>query len=686
MMSSIALPAREQRAPVVQFSLFGRFRVWSDAAPDLLPRTRKSRAVLAILALEGGRPVRRTRIAGLLWDRVPEEQARNSLRQAVSELTNALRGAGVAVLDARRDDLRLHADACVIDLAAFENAAPGERVAWPQAALLEDLGELAPAFDQWLHGERARIDRRLRERMEAEIERLCRADSPPEQRIAAARDLLARDATHERAWRLIIRSLADMGDTGQALREYIACETALRRLLDAAPSAETRALRDLLRGTSPARPALAPAPIPQQRARALAMTVPARAPVAPALAPIDHNQRQASIAVLPFAAPAGQADAILLANGLVEGVIHELSGLGDLFVIGRGTSLAYTQQPLDPRVVGAELGVRYILSGSVSSSGPRLRIFNELIETVGGSVVRADRRNVALDDLFDLQDTLTAEIVSAIAPSVRENELARARRKPPSSLTAYDLLLRGLDRMSWLEPTAFAEAGRLLRRGMELDPGFAAVRSHAATWHNYNLAQGWSSDPAADTAAAARLAGEALERDHNDAVALAIQGQTLSFTRRDYSAARHFLDRAISVGPSASLAWTLSSTTHGWTGDGESAVAHAMRGLRLSPRDPFAFFTEHMVSQGHYVAGDFDEAVRWGRKAFASNPMLTSNLRTLAAALVMQGEIDAAREMAAQVVKLQPDFSLRRFLARTPFSQSIRDAHGERLRLAGLPS
>ncbi|MES2714095.1 MAG: BTAD domain-containing putative transcriptional regulator [Pseudomonadota bacterium] len=684
MSSSIDLPERERVNPVVQFSLFGRFRVWSDTVPDLLPRTRKSRAVLAILAIEGGRPVRRTRIAGMLWDRVPEEQARNSLRQALSELGTALRAAGTTLIDARRDDLRLTTDACAIDLDTFEAAAPGERVAWPQAPLLEDLADLAPAFDQWLHGERARVDRRLRERMEAEIERLCRADASPEQRIAAARDLLARDATHERAWRLIIRSLADMGDTGQALREYIACEAALRRLLDAAPSAETRALRDQLRGTSPAaRPMLPPAPTTLRPVRPAA--VPAR-PVAPAVAPPDHNQRQASIAVLPFAAPAGQADAILLANGLVEGVIHELSGLGDLFVIGRGTSLAYNQQPLDPRVVGAELGVRYILSGSVSSAGSRLRIFNELTETAGGSVVRADRRNVALDDLFDLQDTLTAEIVSAIAPSVRENELARARRKPPSSLTAYDLLLRGLDRMSWLEPTAFNEAGRLLRRGMELDPGFAAVRSHAATWHNYNLAQGWSTDAAADTAAAARLAGEALERDHNDAVALAIQGQTLSFTRRDYSAARHFLDRAISVGPSASLAWTLSSTTHGWTGDGASAVEHAMRGLRLSPRDPFAFFTEHMVSQGHYVSGDFAEAVRWGRKALASNPMLTSNLRTLSAALVMQGEIEAAREVAAQVLKLQPDFSLRRFLARTPFSQSIRDAHGERLRLAGLPN
>ena len=193
-------------------------------------------------------------------------------------------------------------------------------------------------------------------------------------------------------------------------------------------------------------------------------------------------------------------------------------------------------------------------------------------------------------------------------------------------------------------------------------------------------------DAAADPAAAARLAGEALERDHNDAVALAIQGQTLSFTRRDYSAARYFLDRAIAVGPSASLAWTLSSTTHGSTGDGESAVAHAMRGLQLSQRDPFVFFTEHMVSQGHYVAGDFAEAVRWGRKAHASNPMLTSNLCTLAAALVMQGDLKTARDVASQVLKLQPDFSLRRFLARTPFSQSIRDVHGERLRMAGLPN
>ena len=159
----------------------------------------------------------------------------------------------------------------------------------------------------------------------------------------------------------------------------------------------------------------------------------------------------------------------------------------------------------------------------------------------------------------------------------------------------------------------------------------------------------------------------------------------LSFTQRDYDKALWFLDRAIAASPSCHMAWTLSSTTAGWIGDGLRAVEHATRAMQLSPLDPFAFFTAHMLSQGHYVSGDFEQAIAWGRRADSHNSMLTSNLRTLAAALVARGDIGAAHDIARRVLTLDPDFKLKTFAARSAMSQKVLEIHIPRLRAAGLP-
>jgi tetratricopeptide (TPR) repeat protein len=231
----------------------------------------------------------------------------------------------------------------------------------------------------------------------------------------------------------------------------------------------------------------------------------------------------------------------------------------------------------------------------------------------------------------------------------------------------------------------FDRARGLLQQAMASDPSYAPAYSHAATWHMFRIGQGWTTDIVADADEAARCAASALDRDPNDAVALAIHGQMLSFTRRDYDWALQFLDRAIAVSPSCHMAWTLSSTTAGWMGDGERAVAHASRAMQLSPLDPFAFFTEHMLAQGHYVKGDFEQAIAWGRRAASHNSMLTSNLRTLAAALVAHGDIDAAHDVARRVLVLDPDFRLKTFAARSAMSQRVLEIHIPRLRAAGLP-
>ncbi len=392
-----------------------------------------------------------------------------------------------------------------------------------------------------------------------------------------------------------------------------------------------------------------------------------------------------SIAVLPFGLELGDTRDTWFADGIIEGIIHILSGIGNLYVISRGTCLAYAQRTYDPRVVGRDLGVRYVLSGVVHRADDRLRIFTEVVDTATGSVLRSDRYDGGIGDLFEMQDRIATQVVAAIAPAVHEHELTRAMRKPPDSVTAYDLLLQALALLYQLRRPTFDRARGLLQQAMASDPNYAPAYSHAATWHMFRIGQGWSTNVEEDAAEAERCAAAALERDGNDAIALAIHGQMLSFTRRDYNAATLFLDRAISAGPSCHMAWTLSSATSGWVGEGERAVQHAIRALQLSPLDPFTFFTEHMLSQGHYISGNFEQAVRWGRRAAARNGMLTSNLRTLAAALVASGDVEGAREIARRILVADPQFRLSSFATRSAMAPKILEFHVPRLRTAGLP-
>jgi adenylate cyclase len=392
-----------------------------------------------------------------------------------------------------------------------------------------------------------------------------------------------------------------------------------------------------------------------------------------------------SIVVLPFKLERPDAEETWFAEGIIEGIIHVLSGIENLFVISRGTSLAYSGDAVDSRDVGRKLGVRYVLSGTVRRTGERLRLFTELVDATSGIIIRSNRREGAIGELFNMQDLIASEVVAAIAPAVRERELARAMRKPPDSLTAYDLLLQALDVLYQLRRETYDKARGFLQQAMAHDPGYAPAYSHAATWHMFRIAQGWGKSVAEDAAEAERCALAALERDRNDAVALAIQGQMLSFTRHEYDTALHFLDRAIAAGPSCHMAWALSSTTAGWVGDGERAVEHATRAMQLSPLDPFAFFSEHMLSQGHYISGNYEQAVAWGRRAAAHNGMLLSNLRTLAASLVALGDVDAARQVAQRVLATDPKFRLENFAKRSAMSAKVLETHIPRLRAAGLP-
>ena len=392
-----------------------------------------------------------------------------------------------------------------------------------------------------------------------------------------------------------------------------------------------------------------------------------------------------SLAVLPFRTLQQDQSDAYFAEGMADDIIRVLGGLQELLVIARSSTLMFTRAPLDLRRIGHELDVRYVLHGSVRRSGGRLRIAVELSEAQTGQVIWADRFEGDLAELFELQDRIAVRVVTAIAPHLRERELSRALRKHPASMTAYDLTLQALDLFYRMDRASIARARELLEQAAAHDPDYAPAYSHLASLHMRLIGQGWSEDDMGDRAKAATAARSAIDRDRNDAVALAIYGHVQSYLMKDYLTASDYLNRALVVGPSCAWAWGYSSLTSGYLGDYEAAVARAENSVRLSPIGPDAFWLEHYLSQAYYLSGRYDDAVGWGRMSAAHASANTSNLRSLIAGLVALGEIAEARMVAQRLLQLAPAFRLTTFRARTPLRGEVRDLFAERLKLAGVP-
>ncbi|MEM7522581.1 MAG: BTAD domain-containing putative transcriptional regulator [Pseudomonadota bacterium] len=656
---------------------FGPFRISTETGVDLLPKRRKARGLLALLVAARGAPVARTKAAGLLWDRVAEEQARNSLRQELAAINARFDSVGGSPVEADRTNLRIAAEAVSRseDFLFVRDGVPEDDVdpSILRRPAYEDLDGLSNAFDQWLREERTLIANKLRnwhERRIADFERLPGAG---ESVVEASRALLEMDATHERAWRALMRALLQMDDVGQARRELENCRISLREELDLEPAPETLALFD---DAKPRR----------SEATAAAAYAPARPALATWIAPDSITDRGASLLILPFEHDRENRSAQFLSAGVMEGAINNLSAVETLFVIGRGTAVALGARPdADPRALGAEMGVGYVVSGSITTANLNHRIYMELIETRTGAILRSEILNAVEAQIFEIHDQIAQRISAAITPTVRERELQRLRRDPRRDLTSYEHLLLALDKLYALDRSTFQEAGNHLQRAIQLDPGFGAARAYAATWHSFRIGQGWSPDIEADGAAAARLAETALEHDPQNPTALSIKGQVIAFNQRDLAQARTFLDNAVRNAPSNSYAWALRSATQSWTGLGFKAVGDAELSLNLSPLDPFAFFSQHMISQGYYVAGDYELAALWGERSLASNPRLTSNLRILAAAYAALGEMDRARNLADEMMAIEPHFRIRGFTQRTPLQVEIRSRIGRHLEACGLP-
>jgi TolB-like protein len=395
---------------------------------------------------------------------------------------------------------------------------------------------------------------------------------------------------------------------------------------------------------------------------------------------------QPSIAVLPFQNMSGDPGQEYFADGMVEEIITALSRFRSLFVIARNSSFAYKGRFVDIKQVGRELGVRYVLEGSVRRSMNQVRITPQLIDALSGAHLWADRFDGALEDVFDLEDRVAARVASEIEPRLAQVERERARRKPTANLRAYDYYLRALANCY---PTTKEQSEEVLGhagKAIELDPGFASAYGIAAWFHTRRTSNQWASDAVQERADALRMARRAAELGKEDAFSLAFAGFAFAIIGREIEHGAALADRALELNPNLALAWGICGWVTLMLGQHDAAIYRAARAMRLSPLDPFMRGPQTTMAVAHLMAGRHAEAVSWAAKALQPDPNFAPAWRITAASHGLAENVPEARAACARLRELEPLLrvsNLRDVIA--PYRPADLAKYEEGLRKAGLP-
>jgi tetratricopeptide (TPR) repeat protein len=336
--------------------------------------------------------------------------------------------------------------------------------------------------------------------------------------------------------------------------------------------------------------------------------------------------------------------------------------------------------------VGRELGVRYVLEGSVRKAAGRVRITGQLIDASTGAHLWADRFDGAVEDVFDLQDQVTTGLVSAIAPRLEQAELDRSKHKSTDSLNAYDYYLRAMAKLHEATKESTNVALGLFRTAIEADRDFAAAYGMAAFCFVWSKANGWVRDRAADIVEASKLAQRAIDLGRDDAVALSRAAHALAYVVEDLDRGAKFVDRALVLNPNLASAWYASGWIRVWLGDPQTAIDHLGRAMRLSPLDPLLCGMMGATAFAHFFARRYDEAAGWAVRSLHEKSTYQPALRIAAATNAMLGRFEEARNIMMRLRQMSPGLRISGLKDQTPLRrpQDVA-AYTEGLRKAGLP-
>ena len=643
--------------PALGFELLGGFGLRSAAGNAVRLPTRKSRALLAYLAVPPGQLHSREELATLLWGEKADKEARHSLSQALSSIRKALINVAGDALRVDGDRITLAGSAVDTDVLRFERlVTKGSIESLARAAdlyrgdLLSGIAFRAEAYEDWLARERAR----LRELALGALGKLLDyhdAAGDAERGIEVAIRLLALDPLQEHVHRALMRLFMTAGRGDAALRQYERCRDVLHRELGVEPEPETERLQRDIAG---------------QRARRGASPV----PVLP---------DKPSIAVLPFKNLSGDAAQEYFSDGITDDIITELSRFHALFVIAGSTSFTYRGRAVDAKQVGRELGVRYVIEGSVRKAGDDLRVTVRLVDAVSGDHVWAERYDRKLADVFSVQDEVIRAIVVTVVGRVEADGIARARRKPPENMTAYDYVLRGLDfyQRRGHSDGDIARALAMFDKAMEIDPELA----RAYAWYACASSGSWfHSRDDHDLEAPLEYARKALSLDDNDCEAHYITG--IIFVQfRDYDRAWHHIERARELNPNHPEVMRIMGNFLAHTGRPDEAVEWIGAAMRINPRNA-DWYSSH-IGFALYTARHYGEALEAYQRI--TTPSYVDEAIMAACLAGLERTQDAGTHTRAALAG-KPDFTVEWFGSTVPYKYEDDLGHLlDGLRKAGLP-
>jgi DNA-binding SARP family transcriptional activator/TolB-like protein len=648
----------------LKVTLFGHMRAEDAAGRSVLPRGRKTRALLAMLALSPHGMVARARAAALLWSLRNKEQAHTSLRQAVHELQQALRPVDPPLLRADRHHLVLAVAAVSSDATGLMHAAQsGPDVLGVFARpLLEDLRDLDPAFDRWIEEQSAT----LRQAGRAIGDALLAAQTDPAATLHIAAQVLRIDEAHEMAWHAAIGAHLAQGDRAAALAAYQRCCAALGRKGDCAPSSEIERLVVQVPRPVPG--------LPDYRAHEVRAGPTGRN---------GHAEGLVRLGVFPLRWIEPSADDGL-GIALAEEIVTALAQFRWMTCIVHVASLAADAPPVFLQTV---LKLDFLLDGTIQRSGSRIRVIVQLSDTrAGGTVVWARRFDREVADIFCLQDEIAAETAAQLDTALLIWEGERARAGPLADPDAIGLMLGAIPSIYRLESARFRKAGEQLETALSLDPANAAAHAWLAYWHLFLVGQGWAPDSNAAIGRAAELAERAVGLDARDARAVTLAGHVRGFLGKRPDEARSLHDRALALNPNLPLAWCFSGLAHSYLGDHAEAIRRIDHAQRLAPHDPHAFFFDTARIMPHLLRREFAAAVSVGRQAIALNPGFSSAYKGVLSALGHLGRTEDAAALRERLLELEPGFSVQDATIRSPMVQKDDLAlYADGLRRAGLP-
>jgi DNA-binding SARP family transcriptional activator/tetratricopeptide (TPR) repeat protein len=652
----------------VRLRFIGQMEATALDGRSVLPPGRKTRALLAIVALAAPRPALRSRLAELLWSRRPEEQARASLRQEIHRLLDVLTSHGTDIVAVSRDHLLLRPGMAWVDADEVMRASPDDPAPLDllDRQLLEDLDGLDPAFDIWLHTERER----LRDRGRAIAETLLRdaAEAGAEATIVAAQRLIGIDRAHEGAWRALMRAHAERGERGQAIQSYERCRAILSDM-EAVPSPETQRLLAEIR-----------------TGQVVAPTADGQAAERPSETRAPGGRGGARIGVLPLQSVTGEDEEVRLALSLTADITSALTRFRALFLVS-GESMAQVSEAGDNEALRSQLGIDFTLGGSVQRAGDRLRIGAQLCDLRGGGQVvwgrLFDREG---SDLFALQDEVAAAIAAQVEPQILLGESRHALAVPIEESSVYEMVMRALPATARLEREEFMQAGDVLRRAAEQDPNFAAAHAWLSVWQALLVGQGWAVDRTAALRLAAGHAERAITLDPQDARSFAYAGHVRASLQRRPLEAVALYERAIALNPYLASTYSLSATAHIFLGELAEADRLAARYKQLTPLDPYAFFYDEPFSMSALLREDYATAAASGRAVSEMNPRYACACYAYLAALGHLHEDREANIVRRRLLAINPGFTVQLFLTVSPLQRPRdRDVFAAGLRLAGVP-